>query len=636
MVRALVLLIVAALTGAAAVIGTYAVRPGFTLEMDRSMPGLLSGFYDTERVGQETFAWSRGEATLRLPGLDRRGAWTCVVRVRGGRADANRMPDVTFTVDGIVTGRHPTSNDFLDMRVPLAPQAGTGAVVTLTTETFVPGGADKRELGVFVDRWSCTPDAGFHPWPPRPAVRAAAIATTAFGAVLLLMSAPVAVFLTGVAAVAGTQAIPLTRDLGPFSTFAVPIEWLAVALTIVLGATFLVVSRVTLKRSISAAGRVALFVTCAILYLKLLVLFHPSKLVVDAVFHAHRLEWVLDGRYFFTQPMPGGVSFPYAIGLYVFAAPWSIFTTDLISLLRIVVLAAEATGGILIYGLVTRCWGDRVAAATAATFYGLVPRTFEIVGNANLTNAFAQSAALAALAAATLLPLTKGQWKAWMVLMSLCALALLSHISTLTLLSGIFTALVVLYRWFGRPTVRREAWMIATAFIVAGVLSVVLYYSHFGDAFRSAARVRATAGAVTTPTTALPTPASTITRLADVALLGVQATGWPLLLLAVPGAVAWVRRGWRDRLGMAIAALVITFFVFATGVAVMPVQQGFYRYALEFVTRVTLATYPAIVILAALGAVWGWRRGGPVRIVAALLAVAVIVTAGDAWLGWIR
>lgn len=632
--KVLISLTVAALTGPAALAIVYAARPGFTLEMDRPIPRVLTGFYAGERAGEETFAWSQRQATMRLSGLDRRGAWLCIVRLRGGRADTRLLPEVTLAVDGIVVGRHTTTNDFSDIRVSLAPRGGSGAIITLDTSTFVPGGGDTRELGVYVDRWTCAPDPAFVPLPPRPVMRTAAIATTAFGAVLIVMSAPAVVFLIGVAAVAGLQAIPLARDLGPFSAFAVPIEWFAVALALVVLVT-LCLLRLAMKRSVSAAGRVALFVTFGLLYLKLLVLFHPSKLLVDAVFHAHRLEWVLDGRYFFTQPMPSGVRFPYAIGLYVFAAPWTTFTTDLVSLLRIVVMAGEAIAGLLIYALVARCWGDRVVAAAAATFYGLVPRTFEMIGNANLTNAFGQSAAIAVLAAATLLPLSKGQWKTWIGLMLLCAFALLCHISTLTLLSAILAALAVLYRWFGRPALRTEAWMIGTAFIVAGVLSVVLYYGHFGDAFRSAARVRATAGAVTT-TTAVPTPVSMTRRVTDVARVSAQSIGWPLVLLAVPGVVFWVRRGWRDRLGLAIAALTITFFVFVTSTAMMPVQQGFYRYALEFVTRVTLATYPAMVIWAALGAVSGWRLGGLARIAGVVLAVAAIATAGDAWIGWIH
>ncbi len=629
MFRLLVSLSVAALAGAAAVVGGYAARPGFTLEMDRAMPGLVSGFYESERAGRDTFAWSGRQATMRLPGLDRRGAWACIVRLRGGRADAGSLPEVTFTVDGIVTARHGTSNDFIDINVPLPPRIGHGAVMTLTTGTFVPGGGDKRELGVYVDRWSCAPDPGFQPLPPGPAIRAAAIAAGAFGGVLLVMGAPPIVFAAGVAAVAGLQAIPLTRDLGSFPAFAVPMEWLAVALALICGAVWLL--RTRLGRPVGVAGRVALFVTFVVLYLKLMALLHPSKLIIDAVFHAHRLEWVLEGRYYFTQPMPNGVTFPYAIGLYVFAAPWTVFTSDLVSLLRIVVTVAEVAGGLLLYRLISRGWGDRTVAAAATVLYSLVPRTFEIVGNANMTNAFGQSVALAALAAATLWPLSRGRWNQWAGLTLLIAFGLLCHISTFTLLATILGVLCLLYRFVGRPHLRSEAWMIASALLVAAVLAVLLYYGHFGDAFRSAAAVRATQAA--TPTSA---PISMATRMVDAGRFSAMAVGWPMVLLAVPGVIVWLRRGWRDRLGLAIAALGITFIVFTASVALAPVEKAFYRYALEFITRVTLATYPAMVTWAALGAVTAWRHGGLARVAGAVVVAAAIGVAGDAWIGWLR
>ena len=489
----------AALAGAAALVAAYAVTPAFTLEMDRPMTGILTGFYDTERAGQETFAWTRRQAAMQLPGLDRRGGWTCTVRLRGGRAANVALPEAVFAVDGIVAVRHQTTNEPADVRVPLAPRSGTGAVITLTTATFVPGGGDTRELGVYVDRWACAPDQGFVPLPPVPAITTAAIAAGAFGAVIGLMGAPVLVAGAGIAAVAGLQTIPLVHDLGPFSAFAVPIEWIAVGLALVMWAALLV-SRRALGRAISGAGQFALFVTGLFLYLKLVALFHPSKFIVDAVFHAHRVEWVLEGRYFFTQLMPSGVRFPYAIGLYVFTAPWTLFTSDIVSLLRIVVSSAEAIGGLLLYRLIVRSWGDRTVAATATTLYALVPRVFEIVGNANMTNAFGQSAALVVLVAATLWPLGRGRWKNWVGLTLLIAFALLCHISTFVLLSAILGLLAVMYWLLGRPSLRGEAWAIAAAFAAAAVLSVVLYYGHFGEAFRSTARVTDTSAATTAAT----------------------------------------------------------------------------------------------------------------------------------------
>ena len=43
--------------------------------MDRDAAGLVTGLHDTERSGDETFAWTRATATMTLPLLDRRVPW---------------------------------------------------------------------------------------------------------------------------------------------------------------------------------------------------------------------------------------------------------------------------------------------------------------------------------------------------------------------------------------------------------------------------------------------------------------------------------------------------------------------------------------------------------------------------------
>ncbi len=102
-------------------------------------------------------------------------------------------------------------------------------------------------------------------------------------------------------------------------------------------------------------------------------------------------------RYFFTQPMPGGVTFPYAIGLYVFAAPWTVFTHDHVTLLRVIVCSAQAVAGALLYPVVVKAWSDRAAALTAVVLFNVVPLPYGLVGNANLTNTFGEAVALTAM-----------------------------------------------------------------------------------------------------------------------------------------------------------------------------------------------------------------------------------------------
>ena len=95
-----------------------------------------------------------------------------------------------------------------------------------------------------------------------------------------------------------------------------------------------------------------------------------------------------------------------------------------------VVGAAEVVAGALLYPLIAKAWGDRLAAAIAVVLFNVVPLPYGLVGNANLTNAFGQSVALATLIAASMLPADR-----WRVLPTagfvlLCALAFLSHVST--------------------------------------------------------------------------------------------------------------------------------------------------------------------------------------------------------------
>src|SRR4051812_417027 len=104
-----------AIFSAAAVTMAYAVRPSLNLEMDRSLPRrLASGFYDTERSGQTTFAWTSQRADIKLAGLNRRVPWACAIRLRGGRADPATQPVVALEVDGIAVRQVKATNDFQD------------------------------------------------------------------------------------------------------------------------------------------------------------------------------------------------------------------------------------------------------------------------------------------------------------------------------------------------------------------------------------------------------------------------------------------------------------------------------------------------------------------------------------------
>jgi len=635
--------VLGAALGALVALLWYWHDPTLSMEMYSDPSSVVKGLYGAERVGEESYAWSSEHATLSLPGLDRSSEWSCVVRVKAGRAHEALFPELVVSVDGVIAGTHQVTNDYRDVEItiPHAPRAA-GATVTLTsTKTFVPGLSDKRTLGVMVDRWSCSPTEGGFIRPPSRVLKAAAIGGAAFGAAFALVGFGAAATVGGLLALAIAQAIPLGWEFGIFTAYPDRAAWLAVwiaALTVVAvrGSEWLA------GRSFSREARVVAVFTAAVLYLKLIALVHPSKLPIDVIFNAHRLQWVMDGRFFFTQPMPSGVQFPYAIGLYVFAAPWTWLTSDYVFLLRIIVSTAEAVGAILVYLLVSRVWQDRLAGAMAAGLFHLVPRAFEIVGNANMPNSFGQSLALATLAAAVLWPLQPRRWLQLAGFILLIAWALLSHISTLTLLGAILVVLAALYWLRGEPDLRASARSILGALAVAAVLAIGLYYAHFPDAYRSALRVRASASAATSQGAADVAAAKGATDVAlpakvkEAGRLTVAAVGWPIFLLGLAGLVPFYRRGANDRLSLALAALMITFGLFVLSVVLMPVERSFQRYAHEFISRVTLATYPAMVILAGLGAATALRGSWLSRASASLLIAAAGYVGLTAWLDWLR
>ena len=638
-VRTLILTaLIGAFLGAAAVATAYAWRPGLVLQMDRSLPRrFASGLYDSERAGRATFAWTAQRADLKLAEINRRIPWTCSVSVRGGRSDPATQPSVTLAADGVVATTVKATNEFQDATIVLPPRRLSGAVVTLTSSTtIIPGGSDPRQLGVQINRIACAPSGGVA-WPPSATIRDAALVAAMFGVAFVLSGLTFRAALALTAIVAALQALPLSAGPAPYLPFSQTMIWFAIGVCLALSALVAILDRLRSAR-LEQAARVALAVSAVIFYLKLLGLLHPSKLVIDAVFHAHRLEWVLAGRYYFTQPMPSGVTFPYAIGLYVFAAPWTTFTHDYVTLLRVVVCAVQAVAGALLYPLIVKAWGDRVAAVTGVVLINLVPLQYGLLGNANLTNTFGEAVALAAVLSASLLPSAAGL--PLIVFFFLAALAFLSHVSTFALLSVTLLALAVLYRVLGEPSLRRTAWAIAGVTIIAAILATVLYWGHFGDVYRDALRVRgnaATSQAQVQAPAATNSPAAQdvglVTRITNALAFALGMIGWPILLCTLAGVWRGAVDGARDRASLAVLAWMVACLLFL-GVAVMRVDAPFQRYAAEFFGRVLLATFPAAVALAARGVGWAWHQGTIGQIASAWLVGWAAVLGAQNWAVW--
>ena len=641
--RAAAVAALGALAGAICVVAAYTTNPGMVLEMDRDLPRLVSGIYPPERDRDVTFAWSSDRSTVRMPGLDRRRPWTCVLRFRGARATPPQ-PHVEMAIDGITLASRIATNEYEQLEVDAPAQERPGMVLTITAQpTIVPGSQDPRQLGVQIDQLSCTPQRGTLALPPRRAITRAMMAAAGFGAAFALTGVTAGAAIGATLLVGAAQAIPFAAGAAPYG----PYTGQAFRLALWIAALMLVATyglEALRRQRLRQTARFVIAFSAVALYVKLLALLHPSKPIIDALFHAHRFEWVLSGRYYFTQVMPGGVNFPYAIGLYVFAAPWSYLTRDYVTLLRIVVSASEVLAGALLYVMVARTWGDRLAGAIAVALFNFVPMTYLFVGSANQTNVFGQSIALATMAALTALALRPGQWLHLAVLVALAAWAMLCHVSTFATLSVTLLTTAGLYWIVGGPALRAPATRAVAGTVIAAVIAVAAYYGHFGDVYRDALRVRAQTAATPTPPADAP-PAEgqlkyrTFTplhvRIADALVLSARSVGWALVVLAAAG--AW--RVWlqvpRDRLLCAVLAWLVTYLVFFA-VGVMRVDTQYQRYSYEFVGRAAFATYPAVVILAAYGAAWAWRAGGGLRVASAALLFAAVVLGVQNWLQWIQ
>lgn len=630
------------LAGACAALAALAAftlyQPDIVLDMDVDLPrAVTSGFYPVERTKDETFVWTTPLATVTLRGIDRDVEWICTVRLRGARPREVAPAQVAIGIDGATLQTYTAGDAYEDVAVtaPRKPGSSSASLTIGATPPYVPAG-DPRELGVMLDEVRCAPSGGWVT-PSSPALAAAASAGAIFGVLFALVLGTVGSF----GAVLGFGfglALLLTTGVAAYSRAY--LDWIVpVALWTAAGAAASFAVALRRHSPLDAAARFVIAFSAAVLCLKILALLHPSKEVVDAIFQAHRLEAVLDGNYYFTQLMPGGVRFPYAIGLYVTAAPWATLIADHVALLRIVVLLAEAIAALLLYVAVVRAWGDRFAGAAAVVLYHAAPLSYVVIGNANLTFAFGQSIAAIAVALAVLWGFDRRALLAGFGLFAAAALAFLSHVGVFPLVGLTLFATGLLYLIRGGTELRRSAYVILAASVLAGVFAVGSYYAHFPEVWRTLGRVSAAAPAAEpNAESAARRPAPSLgvgDRAARAARIGVDAYGLQLLALAALGlAVVWRRRA--DRLTLALAGWGISFAVFLAFRVLAPVDAPFQRYADEFIHRVYGMTLPAVAILAAAGFAWTWRKGSAWRLGGAMVAFAAVVLGVDQWTGWFR
>ncbi|HMC77851.1 MAG TPA: hypothetical protein VKH34_11985 [Vicinamibacterales bacterium] len=623
--RAAAAALIAALLGAAWVALFYAWHPAFAIEFDRDVPRNLSGVYAPERdeASGLTFAWAGPDAALRLPGLDRGRSWQLDLRVRGGHAAAAENPEITILADGLVLATAQTAADFQDVSVavPARPERRGLTLGIRSSKTFVPGPSDPRPLGVMIDRLALTPDGIV--LVPRPALYASSIASAAMGAAIALLGVTAGSAIGGAVLLSAGAAAIIGRGFGPFTDYPDIVRSLAIWIALALAVSSIAVQR--WRRPLRNTARFAAAFSASALFLKLLVLLHPNMPIGDAMFHAHRFQGVLGGNLYFTSIAPGGYAFPYPPGLYVFASLFSGLVrrgaADM-ALLRIITCSVDAIAGLLLYAIVARAWSNRLAAAIAVAIYHFIPLDFGVLTTGNLTNAFAQSVAVGALAAMTSERVRLERVGMTALLALVLAIAYLSHTGTLAIVFVATLAVAALFWWRGGPALRSPAAAVALAATAAAALAVVAYYAHFMDTYRTelgrigheTASAAADAGGRTIGDRLRLVPYS----------LGIY-IGAPVLLFSFLGAVEIALKRRADRLALTLVGWTLACAAFLVLGILTPVDMRYY-----------LAAVPVLAITAGYGAAWAWSEGWPMhralwRVTAAVFLAGAVSAAFHNW-----
>jgi hypothetical protein len=111
--------------------------------------------------------------------------------------------------------------------------------------------------------------------------------------------------------------------------------------------------------------------------------------------------------------------------------------------------------------------------------------------------------------------------------------------------------------------------------------------------------------------------------------------GWPVLALAIIGAVTlWTLRA-RDSVTLLAAACALVYAAFVVASALTPIEPRFQRYAEEFISRVNFAVVPIVALLAAHGVTWAWPRHVAWRAVVVTLLAVALVAGARGWLTWL-
>jgi hypothetical protein len=592
--RAVAVALLGGLAGAAWVVLFYAFDPGVHLDMARPIDPVARGFHGLERDRETglTFAWTARQADIDIPALDRRAEWRLVIRLSGPRPDLEDAPELSVAIDGVVVSVLQLTEEFVDVYAPVRARADLqrGVRVTLTSSnTFRPGPHDPRDLGVMVDEIRIRPvrladhAARGIALAPRPAIGGGLLVGLVMGAAFGLVGITAASAVGAILALTAGHAAAVVRHLGPTLPYAYQVGWLALVVALALVGGLWIAQRSAALAPRNTARFAAVF-TAGAVYLALVVLLHPSAIAASEA-HAWRLESVLEVQYLaWVAGNPAG------------ELTW-----------LTVVSLVQALAGLLLYPVVVRSSGDRLAGAIAVALYQLISVGVLVDRAGHLTMAFGHGLAVLVLVAVTAGGLERRTPARLAALVGLITLAFLSQAGTFVVLLVALVSVAAAYRWLGGAVIRHAAGPLVLVTLVAAALGMLLYYGHVTTMYGDHA-----AGLLVAPPHDL-APPSPVARWLVIAGELARAYGIAPLLLAGAGGTWMWRRRQADWLGLALLGWTAACVLLLLPGTIASIRID-YR----------LALLPVVSLLAAMGASWLWRTGGWARGAGgALLALAV-------------
>jgi hypothetical protein len=195
--------------------------------------------------------------------------------------------------------------------------------------------------------------------------------------------------------------------------------------------------------------------------------------------------------------------------------------------------------------------------------------------------------------------------------------AFLSHTSTFAILT-VCVFVTAAFFWFkGGPALRHTTTGLISALAVALLLAVALYYGQFIDTYRTEFARLGTEARTAAPDAG---GRGVIERAVAVPRYAYLYFTLPLMTLAGAGAIERWRRGSRDRLSLTVAGWATACTLFLLVGVLTPLDMRYY-----------LAATPALAVVAAAGASWGWQAGGQWRVLTVLLLSWAIWIAMKTW-----